>query len=129
MSAAAFSTLQTRYLDALGYTRLVLAGATDQAVKANTQDPSMAIAPSESKLLSPSTRSRAGSGLPTNTNVRRDPKLLEAILRAAGGPAHALADPQVWLQGLGVSTLDALRADPSAKRALWIRLRAERRVR
>ena len=54
--------------------------------------------------------------------------LLIALQRAAGRDL-AQAHAEAWLRGLGIASLEQLRADPSAKRALWPRLRSLRRDR
>jgi hypothetical protein len=54
--------------------------------------------------------------------------LLRALLRSADrDPARI--DAQAWMREMQIQSLDALRADPGAKRALWPRLRVARRER
>lgn len=52
--------------------------------------------------------------------------LVCALLRAAGLDPATMADAEGWLRTQGVASLPLLRSDPSAKRALWPRLRALR---
>jgi hypothetical protein len=52
--------------------------------------------------------------------------LASALLRAAGLDP-ATTDFEAWLRAQRLPSLASLRADPTAKRALWPRLRALRR--
>ena len=61
---------------------------------------------------------------PRAADIVPDDPLAHALLRAAGRAPES-ADAAELLRGL--PPLAALRADPSAKRALWPRLRALRR--
>lgn len=68
------------------------------------------------------------AGAPRETTSATHPTvepLLRALLRAAGrDPQHT--DAAAWMREAGIPPLAGLRADPSAKRALWPRLRAMR---
>lgn len=55
--------------------------------------------------------------------------LMRALLLAARVDPIAIVNIADWLRAQQVSSLAQLRGDPAAKRALWPRLRALRRVR
>jgi hypothetical protein len=55
-------------------------------------------------------------------------RLMRALLLAARVDPASIADAARWLRALPVPSLAQLRCDPAAKRALWPRLRALRRV-
>ena len=54
--------------------------------------------------------------------------LLRALYRASNFDPATTADAEEWLRAQQVPSLAQLRNDPAAKRALWPRLRALRRV-
>ena len=100
----AFSPLQQRCLDALGYTQYALAGVERD-----------------------SGLSRAQSSNPVTgaTVATPDARLFAAVLRAARMQTGT-ADPQAWLIERGIDSIASLRGDPVAKRALWATLLRER---
>lgn len=65
----------------------------------------------------------------TATPAKATDGLAAAVLRAAGRDPGGIADAEGWLRTQGFPSLARLRTDPSAKRALWPRLRALRRDR
>lgn len=104
----AYDSLQQRCLEALGYTVYALAG--NEAA---------------SKLVTAQLPSRA---LQSPAPLAREHRLLAAVLKAARLQMDTIDDAQHWLGAHGVDSIAALRTDPGAKRALWIKLRRERRA-
>ena len=122
----AFSPLQQRCLDALGYTRYALVGA-DAGVPASdlvpvARDSNSSPARPRAVNIAP-----AATIAPTATQAARDSRLLVAVLRAARVPVGTVVDPHAWLRARGVDSIASLRGDPAAKRTLWSILRRERR--
>ena len=124
----AFSPLQQRCLDALGYTLYALAGCDSGASVSHSGEREHKIDSSPSPVRSRATDPGKVAALrPAPTQDDRDTRLLAAVLRAVRGRIDSIADPHAWLIARGVDSIAALRGDPSAKRVLWATLRRERR--
>ena len=65
----------------------------------------------------------------TAAHADAETPLMRALLLAACLDPATIADTGGWLRAQTASSLAQLRDDPTAKRALWSRLRALRRVR
>jgi len=118
----ALTSLQQRYLDAMGYTLYALAGAGTVSI-AMDQAP-----PSTRPGTRPSNAAKLTSSVPPAVLNPREQRLLDAVLKAAHANIETIGDAGEWLIARGVASISALRNDPAAKRALWIQLRRERRA-
>ena len=122
----AFSPLQQRCLDALGYTRYALVGA-DAGAPASDLVPVARDSNSSPARPRVANTAPAATIAPTATQETRDSRLLVAVLRAARVQIDTIPDPHAWLRTRGVDSIASLRGDPAGKRALWSILRRERR--
>lgn len=80
----------------------------------------------QQRILSALGYSLYRASIPPAAPAVAEEALVCALFRAAGLDPATMADAEGWLRTQGVVSLPLLRTDPSAKRALWPRLRALR---
>jgi len=117
---------QREWLDAMGHAVWSVASAETRAAE-RQPEPSEAGRPDSAMreaagLLGDARPARSAGTAASPARGARPDRLMQALLRAAGGADEAV------VAGL-VGDITALRGNPAAKRALWPRLRTLRRDR
>ena len=129
----AFSPLQQRCLEALGYTLYALAGvgaeasATVSGLGSGNDEHQRDSNPYPDHTRAANT-AKAAAATAAPAQPARDNRLMVAVLRAARVQIDTIPDPHAWLRAHGIDSIASLRRDPAAKRALWPTLRRERRA-